>query len=1342
MTFAQYDVVVVGAGCAGLTAAIGLARAGFTVAVVESAKEVGVGGMIGGVCSAESLVQPDILGPEGIEASAWERRLIERGSFATDGRRLAGYIYRDADAFFPSYIVLRSRFNQKLAEAARAYGVTLQTETTVEGLIRDGRRIIGVATTHGPLYARLTFLAEGDAGLLVSREGLDRSSDPRDQPAFLYCIQQIIELPPGAIEKCFGVESNEGVAYDFLLRNPKRMPLNVRGQLCTNRQGFILSIILPLTNLHRWFSGESRQLLDWFMEMPALHPWLGDGHRGAWTAALLRTGGMRDVPYLIEDGLAVGGAAAGLGVDFPVLNLLGPATATGLILSRAAARIRTAKCDFDRDALARHYLGPLQQTRFWRGMEYVQRWPGYLERTHVLFGHGLDLLLDSATVWARPRRWLLGKFFGWLCVLARVSWGRWNELRTENLQLGRVLRWREVTPEPAWARLLLDGALNAFRDLARRPRPHLPPHGTLRLHYRAADEEGRASAVPWLFRRWFERFRPVLAAVGRIFHANDDSPLSVKWTRAFELLLRQINLFDFLAVAGLILPVAIATTMLSVGSRVFRWIRRHPPRESAPAVGWVERSEAHHAPLVCLEDSAHPTPVPPAPPLIRIAWRSAPPQQQAASVRDLPHICPAGVFEVTGGTTETVRVAVHAERCVLCQACWRMNPLVDWGRNGLASSSLSSLPEADTAPPGELRFLLDQLENKLRDFDAALGEGPALVNRPHNDYLEMLARYAQQLAYHIRKILYSQSVIAGEARRQVSEVVDALVALAEKRTRGAWQGHFSWAAADGRLLRQHHLSQLRRLLAMPAPAEIATKRAPILPLDWGPAIPPPHREDAGVKHLLADLAAQHYLLETLQQLPLAAMSVRAELLTAFRAELRDGLSVRILELNALLSDKPAPIVSSNFSTAAKAYEQHGCRLVEDLEETRKLLDVPGDWPCMEQLDVLRAERAELAESERRLLALASGWREASLQPADDEISAGFGRQATHILAGELLLLRTFARLEKGDDAELAIVLLRVWLDHAATLLDEYALAVREHLHPAVRRGDRPLIEPDSGAPLRTQADFLDAPATYAPGDFLLLPLDLLQPRLVPEMVGEKEIAVVAPTAADLLRLLKSSEPRTFAHGSDHSLTVAARIFYVAEALTVETIGRHAADPSAVFDLELACARLILAELRPSGSALSARCVILRTLVEIVIPRWLSDGMDTRARHLERDVVELEALKADFRQRLTTGWQVFGEALGLNADVQASCFALAEAAAWLKAADSTLGRMAWLSRLCQAEDREEPPSQQDLARRALAHCFAEVRDRHFRFDEDLASLRRGYYAPHVYAARLLLGRKPR
>jgi hypothetical protein len=235
------------------------------------------------------------------------------------------------------------------------------------------------------------------------------------------------------------------------------------------------------------------------------------------------------------------------------------------------------------------------------------------------------------------------------------------------------------------------------------------------------------------------------------------------------------------------------------------------------------------------------------------------------------------------------------------------------------------------------------------------------------------------------------------------------------------------------------------------------------------------------------------------------------------------------------------------------------------------------------------------------------------------------------------------------------------------------------------------------------------------------------------MVAEKEIAVAGPNAAALIQFLKETKHKKTRY------RLPPHMDHLIETLTVETIGRYAADPSVVFDLECSCTGLILAGVDQSLGALRERCVILRALTEVVMPRLQRGGADTRVRHLHRDALELESLKADFRRRLEAVWQVFGDSLGRNADVQASCFALAEATAWLKAADSALGRMAWISRLFQYEDREEPMSQQDLARRALARCFAEIRDRLFRFDEDLASLRRGYYAPHVYATVMLLRR---
>src|SRR5262249_17997754 len=444
MHASNFDVVIVSAGCAGLTAAIARARAGFAAAVVDAAAYPGAENWSGCVYFCENLVHPDILGPEGVEALAWERRLVERGFFACDGLSLLGMTYRDPDAFRHCYTVLRPIFDHHMAQVALRHGIALLNNTTAESLIRDAGRVVGVCTNRGPLYADLVFLAEGDASHLVTREGYERFTDQREVPKFLQGIKQVIELPPGAIEEAFGVGPEEGGAYEMLLRNGtlrgKSVRLNMGGFVYTNRQSLSVGLVLPADNLHENFAGDPNLLMEWFENLPALRPWLRGGKRGAFGAKIIRGGGAKDIPVLIDEGLAVGGAASAVGIDFPYPNFTGPATAMGLLLTQAAVQIRAAGGRFTRESLRRHYLEPLQRTHYWQDVDFLRRWPGYVKKTRVFFSQNIDLALGSAYIWSRPRKWSVTKWTQWLRMIMSVANPKqWPEIQEDFGHLNRAL---------------------------------------------------------------------------------------------------------------------------------------------------------------------------------------------------------------------------------------------------------------------------------------------------------------------------------------------------------------------------------------------------------------------------------------------------------------------------------------------------------------------------------------------------------------------------------------------------------------------------------------------------------------------------------------------------------------------------------------------------------------------------------------------------------------------------------------------------------------------------------------------------------------------------------------
>src|SRR5262249_49643793 len=92
------------------------------------------------------------------------------------------------------------------------------------------------------------------------------------------------------------------------------------------------------------------------------------------------------------------------------------------------------------------------------------------------------------------------------------------------------------------------------------------------------------------------------------------------------------------------------------------------------------------------------------------------------------------------------------------------------------------------------------------------------------------------------------------------------------------------------------------------------------------------------------------------------------------------------------------------------------------------------------------------------------------------------------------------RFENGLPAETEAALLRAWLEEAAVSLNKFETTARRRLDGSARSKERPVVEPSAGALVCTYDEYLAAQAPYDSGDFLRNPVNLVEPRLVPEMI--------------------------------------------------------------------------------------------------------------------------------------------------------------------------------------------------------------------------------------------------
>lgn len=303
----RFDVIIVGAGPAGLTAALVLARAGMNVVVLERGEYPGAKNMFGGVLYCKGLHEllPDFWERAPLErpVTRWVIGFLDKGSCLSLEYQSRKY----GEAPYNAFSVLRSRFDRWYAQQVEAEGVTLVTETTVESLISEGSRIVGVRTdrAEGEVFADVVIAADGVNSLVVRTGLLRRELSPHEVSLG---VKEVLSLPKGMVNTVFGLNGNEGAAYLFVGESTQGRPGG--GFIYTNRETVSIGVVVKVSSLSQ---GDRRpeDMLEEFKHHPVVWPLVKNGETREYLAHLIPDGRMGDHSRLYKGGLLAVGDAAG-----------------------------------------------------------------------------------------------------------------------------------------------------------------------------------------------------------------------------------------------------------------------------------------------------------------------------------------------------------------------------------------------------------------------------------------------------------------------------------------------------------------------------------------------------------------------------------------------------------------------------------------------------------------------------------------------------------------------------------------------------------------------------------------------------------------------------------------------------------------------------------------------------------------------------------------------------------------------------------------------------------------------------------------------------------------------
>ena len=309
MATEKFDAIVVGAGPSGNTAAYTLAKAGLKVLQIERGEYPGSKNVQGAILYSDALekVIPDFR-----EDAPLERHIIEQRIWVLDDTSFVGTHYRSDDYNKPPYnryTIIRAQFDKWFSSKVREAGALLICETTVEELLMDGQRCIGVRCDRqgGEVYADVVILADGVNSTLARKAGFH--GELKGENVAL-AVKEILFLPEETIQARFNIGEEEGVVIEMMGTVTEGMVGT--GFLYTNKDSLTIGVGCMLADFKANPQRTSPYaLLEKLKRHPSIAPLIEGGEMKEYCAHLIPEGGFHAVPQVYGEGWMIVGDSGG-----------------------------------------------------------------------------------------------------------------------------------------------------------------------------------------------------------------------------------------------------------------------------------------------------------------------------------------------------------------------------------------------------------------------------------------------------------------------------------------------------------------------------------------------------------------------------------------------------------------------------------------------------------------------------------------------------------------------------------------------------------------------------------------------------------------------------------------------------------------------------------------------------------------------------------------------------------------------------------------------------------------------------------------------------------------------